>query len=33
MDVEKLMRVSKSQWKAVVGEQDVTLLFDVNNEF
>jgi len=34
MDIEKLVRVWKSQWEAMVGEQGVTPLpFDVNNEF
>jgi len=32
MDIEKLVRIWRSKWEAVVGEQGVTPLFDVNNE-
>jgi len=33
MDIEKLVRIWRSQWEAVVGEQGVTPLFDVKNEY
>jgi len=33
MDIEKLVRVWRSQWEAMVDEQGVTPLFDVKNEF
>jgi len=33
MDIEKLVRVWRSQWEVMVGGQAVTPLFDVKNEF
>jgi len=33
MGIEKLVRVWKSQWEAMLDEQGVTSLFDVKNEF
>jgi len=33
MDIEKLVRIWRSQWEVVVNEQGVTPLFDVNNEY
>jgi len=33
MDIEKLVRVWRSQWEAMAGEQGVPPLFDVKNEF
>jgi len=33
MNIEKLVRIWRGQWEAVVGGQGVTPLFDVNNEY
>jgi len=33
MDIEKLVKIWRSQWEAMVGEQGATPFFNVNNKY